>query len=165
MPGILFICTGNLFRSPLAAAFFLQRLWKDGRRDGWSIDSAGTWTLPGQPVPAAVQQAAEKRGIHLDEYRSKLVDAGLLADFDLILVMESGHKEALAVEFPAAACKTFLLSDVADGIAYNVPDPAATGQEAEEVVTGMFNLIERGYASICQLAVSLHSENISIKRS
>jgi len=157
MPGILFICTGNLFRSPLAAAFFRQRLQQDGQEEHWSIDSAGTWTLPGQSVPAVMQQAAEKRGIHLEKHLSKLVDASLLDSFDLVLVMESGHKEALNVEFPSAASKIFLLPQVVDGVKYDVPDPAITGQDAEQVAADMSSLIERGYERICQLATSLQS--------
>ena len=157
MPSILFICTGNLFRSPLAAAFFKQRLGQVDAHTDWRIDSAGTWTTTGQSVPAAMLHASEKLGASLEGHLTKVVDGDLLAGFDLILVMEAGHKEALNVEFPFAAEKTFLLSEVVDQIKYDVPDPAISGQEAERVASDMFNLIERGFERISRLAISLSS--------
>ena len=51
MPTVLFVCTGNLHRSPLAAAF-LRRLLQESKLAGWQVESAGTWTVSEKRLPA-----------------------------------------------------------------------------------------------------------------
>jgi protein-tyrosine phosphatase len=151
MPGILFVCTGNLYRSPLAAAFFRAKLLADGRND-WTVDSAGTWTQPGQPVSPETIRAAAKFGANLEGHLSQLISADLLSRFDLALVMEQGHKEALDQEFPFASRKTHLISQVVDCLVYDIPDPLSSGQELDILASDLFKLVERGYQTICGLA-------------
>jgi protein-tyrosine phosphatase len=151
MTGVLFVCTGNLYRSPLAAAFFRAKLLADGKRD-WRVDSAGTWTLPGQAISPETIRAAAKFGVHLEGHLSQLIRADLLSDFDLVLVMEKGHKEALDQEFPFASHKTHLISQVVDHLTYDVPDPLSSGQEIEILASDLHKLVERGYQTICALA-------------
>ncbi len=159
MPSILFVCTGNLYRSPLAAAFFIRKLQQDGLLDEWVIDTAGTWTTPGQSVPAPILRAAAKQGVNLENHKTKLVSRELLAKFDLVLVMENGHKEALSIEFPSFSCKVHLISEVVDRMEYDIPDPAFSGQDAELVAADMSSLIERGYRTICSLANDLYTSH------
>lgn len=150
MPGILFICTGNLYRSPLAAAFMRKKL--ETESGDWKVESAGTWTQPGQPVFPETVQAAAKFGVSLESHLSQLVSADLLSRFDLILVMEKGHKEALDQEFPLYSAKTHLLSHVVDQINYDIPDPVHSGQEIAVLASDLFKLVERGCKTICELA-------------
>lgn len=152
MPGILFVCTGNLYRSPLAAAFMRQKL--ETEPGAWKVDSAGTWTLPGQPVSPETVHAAAKFGASLEGHRSQLVSADLLSRFDLVLVMEKGHKEALDQEFPVFSAKTHLISHVIDQINYDIPDPVHSGQEIAVLASDIFKLVERGYKAICELATA-----------
>ena len=151
MSGVLFVCTGNLYRSPLAAAFFRTKLLAAGHRD-WTVDSAGTWTQPGQPVSPETIRAAAKFGTNLEGYLSQLISADLLSRFDLVLVMEKGHKEALDQEFPFASHKTHQISQVVDHLAYDVPDPLNSGQEIDMLAFDLYKLVERGYKTICELA-------------
>jgi len=151
MPGILFVCTGNLYRSPLTAAFFRMKLLADARGD-WAIESAGTWTQPGQPVSPETIRAAAKFGADLAGHLSQLISADLLSRFNLVLVMEKGHKEALDQEFPFASRKTHLISQVVDHLVYDVPDPLTSGQELDILASDLFKLVERGYQTICGLA-------------
>ena len=158
MPSVLFICTGNLYRSPLAAAFFRERL-KAGNQTDWLVESAGTWTQPGQSAPPAVLRAAAKFGVLLEGHRSQLINADLLAQFDLALVMEKGHKEALDFEFPFASQKIRLFSQVTEGLAYDIPDPLASGQEIEALAAELHKLVEKGYAAICELALEFSNHH------
>ena len=151
MPAILFVCTGNLYRSPLAAAFFRAKLLAD-RRSDWTVDSAGTWTLPDQPVSPETVRAAAKFGASVEGHLSQLISADLLSRFDLVLVMEQGHKEALDQEFPFASRKTHLISQVVDHLGYDVPDPLRSGQGLDILASDLYKLIERGYPTICGLA-------------
>ena len=151
MPTILFVCTGNLYRSPLAAAFFRLLLDARGRAD-WSVSSAGTWTAPGQRVPPEGLRAASKFGADLLEHRSQIINAEMLSRANLVLVMEKGHKEALDLEFPSASGKVHLLSQVVDGLAYDIPDPMIVGGEVESLAGDLHKLLDKGFESICALA-------------
>src|SRR5574339_783118 len=99
MPHLLFVCTANLCRSPMAAGLFARKLQAEGAVDGWVVESAGTWALVDRRVPPDVRIAARMLGIDLRNHRTRPVDAPLLERFDLILVMERGHREALLIEF------------------------------------------------------------------
>lgn len=150
-PAILFVCTGNLYRSPLAAAFLRAMLSVDGKSD-WVVDSAGTWTQPGQSVPIEVIQAAARYRVNLDDHLTKIVSNALLSRFDLILVMERGHKEAIDQEFSWAAQRTQLLSQVADRLDYDITDPARSAQKFSVIATDLYLLVDKGYPHICELA-------------
>lgn len=149
---ILFVCTANLYRSPLAAAFFCRKLQADGLTRRWRVASAGTWTTPGRRVPSDVLMAAGRLGIDLTSHLTRQVDHDLLSKFDLILVMEKGHREALRIEFPFIQEKIHLLSELADQLEYDIGDPAKPRVDINEIVIEMSRLIERAYPNICQLA-------------
>ncbi|MBK7456240.1 MAG: low molecular weight phosphotyrosine protein phosphatase [Anaerolineales bacterium] len=155
MPKILFVCTGNMYRSPLAAEIFIRKLLEDGKSGNWVVASAGTWTKPDQPAPQDARLAANNLGLDLGMHRTRLVDAEMLDNQDLILVMESGHKEALVVEFPIARKKIYLLSEVVDQQVYDLPDPMKSGQIIDELAADISAMIERGYTNIFRLAKKL----------
>jgi protein-tyrosine phosphatase len=152
MPSILFVCTANLYRSPLAAALFARKLHGEGPSHNWNIGSAGTWATAGQRVPPDLMQAAAARGVDLKDHRARRVDAHLLAEFDLVFVMDRGHREALRLEFPFAQQKIHLLSAAADRLEYDVPDPVNSDVDVGEFTAQMSALIERAYPRICQMA-------------
>jgi len=157
MPSILFVCTANRFRSPLAAAILKKYLLESGERGEWQVASAGTWTAPGQPAISLLEPVAGSLGLDLSLHRSVQVDGQLLAAHDLILVMEPGHKEALQVEFPALREQVYLLSDVVEGKKYAVPDTFQSEQQVTEVAMLLRSLIFNGYRRICILATYLHN--------
>ena len=154
MPSVLFVCTANLYRSPLAAAF-LRSVLKDapGGEAGWVIDSAGTWTKSGTPIHSQTVEDARHFGLDIRSHRSKQVSAELLSRQDLILVMETGHKEALLIEFPEQSKKIHLLSEVIDGRSYDIPDPfSLEGKHDRDVADELHRIITRGYEKIFVLA-------------
>ena len=148
---ILFVCTANLYRSPLAAAFFSRKLQADGRADHWVVESAGTWTVPGQHVPSDLLKIANALDIDLKSHRTRQLDGSLLAQYDFVLVMEKGHREALCIEFPSNQMKVHLLSEVADHLKYDIADPVNSDLELDEIVIKISGLIDRAYPNICQL--------------
>jgi protein-tyrosine phosphatase len=156
MPSILFVCTANLYRSPLAAAFLRDELKTspdNGRK--WAIDSAGTWTKPGTPIHPQTIEDAHRFGLDVREHRSKQVSAELLAKQDLILVMESGHKEALHIEFSEKSEKIYLLSEVVDGMTYDIPDPFSNeGIHDRDIVNELQLIIKRGLKNIISMATT-----------
>ena len=157
MPSLLFLCTANRFRSPLAAAIFRNLLQQAGRADSWHVESAGTWTAPGLAVIPSARQAARRLGLDLQMHASAPVDALTLDEYDLILVMESGHKEALSSEFPSVRKRVYLLSEAVEGLAYDIPDPVLSREQAGEIAQELDGLLTRGFDQICSLAERLHS--------
>lgn len=158
MPSVLFVCTANRFRSPLAAAIFRQALEKAGGTEAWEVESAGTWTIHSLPALPEVLLIARKYGVDLSGHRSKTVSQALLACFDLILVMASGHKEALQHEFPATRERVHLLSQAAEGRSYDIPDRIDSLESMMEVGSNIYDLVQKGVREICALAMQKMTE-------
>lgn len=167
MPSVLFVCTANRFRSPLAAAIFVRALDEEGierggssslqMRAAWRVDSAGTWAAPGEPVLPLVADAARKLGIDLSDHTSRRVNESLLSEYDLILVMTRSQKEALQSEFPALQDRIYLLSHVVERGSYDIPDISGSEQEVEDVISELNTLIRGGVRYIRVLATYLHN--------
>lgn len=157
MPSILFVCYANQFRSPVAALFMRRRLEQADQDGGdWHIQSAGTWMHATGPVGPALLHELNQLGVRLEEHRTRPIYSELLAGQDLIVVMEQGQKEAIEAEFPQTRGRVFLLSDVAEGVVYDIPDPNRDPSFSyAEVARDLEGLIEKGFAEICRLAASL----------
>jgi protein-tyrosine-phosphatase len=157
MPSILFVCTANQFRSPFAAACLRDLVQEGGVPGDWRVESAGTWATPGLPAAATALRAAQQRGLSgLETHVSRPVNAQLLDDFDLILVMELGHLEGISSEFPNVVGRVMLLSEVTDRATFNIPDPFQPGGDPEAVVSQLQTLIQRGFWRILELAETQH---------
>ena len=90
---VLFVCTGNTCRSPMAAGALLRELGADGERV--EVASAGTAAWEGQPATAPSIEVAAREGIDLAGHRSRRVTPALVRAADLVLVMERGHLGAV----------------------------------------------------------------------
>ncbi|MBS1249482.1 MAG: Protein-arginine-phosphatase [Chloroflexi bacterium] len=122
MPSVLFVCTANIIRSPMAEALFRRQVGEGGHGRVWRVSSAGTWTRGGDPPHPTVLELLGEMGIDLHGHRSREVDESLLAAADIVLVMERSHKEALQIEFPEDAKKIYLLSEL-QGVERDIVDP------------------------------------------
>jgi protein-tyrosine-phosphatase len=171
MPSVLFICTANRFRSPLAAAVFSRALEEEPDRQiagairkagKWRVCSAGTWATPGQPVLPEVLQAAQTLGLDLTDHRSERVSGELISEYDLVLVMQSSQKEALLSEFPQLEEYVYLFSHVVERGSYDIPDSFESEQEVIEVAAEMDELIRRGLRYIAVLANALHNQRARV---
>jgi protein-tyrosine phosphatase len=159
MPSILFVCTGNQFRSPIAAAAFLKKLNDEGGAEVWRVESAGTWAAVDQPPLPAALQAAAACDLTLEGHKARMVEDSILSSADLILVMESGQREAIISEFPKVRKRVFLLSKVVEGIDYDIPDPLASEEYlTEEIAKEVCELVSKGFRKICDLAQHLSAQ-------
>ena len=152
VPSVLFICTANICRSPMAVALFRERLkqmrpdWKE-----WRVESAGTWAFEGEMASAYSQQVMAEKGLDISRHRSRQVTGEMLQDFNLILTMEVGQKEALQVEFPTLARRVFLLSEMA-GRVEAVEDPYGSSiADYQEAAKQMDAILEKGMLRIIGL--------------
>ncbi len=129
-PAVLFVCTANICRSPMAEALFRLILREKGiDAQGWRIESAGTWAPQDRPADPVVVAQFAYRGVDLSAHRSRIVDAALLGGFPVIVTMEPGHKEALQVEFRPLRGRVFTLAELA-GENGSVADPTGGPPEA-----------------------------------
>jgi protein-tyrosine-phosphatase len=158
MPSVLFICTANRFRSPLAAAILRKALEEHNIGQAWRVGSAGTWATPGQPVLPNVVEAARTLDLDLTAHRSARLGKSLLHAYDLTLVMQASQKEALWSEFPERQENIYLLSEVVERRTYDIPDTPETEQGAKEIALELNELIRRGFDSICVLSTYLHNK-------
>ena len=150
MPSILFVCTANQVRSPMAAALFVALLSPD-QAANWRVESAGTWTEEGLPASKDAQRLMRERGLDISRHRTRCVNGEMLRGFDLILVMEQNHKEALLVEFPTLAARMHLVSEMAGG-AWDIRDPVYESANDMEETAGLLHaLLVRGREWIAQL--------------
>jgi protein-tyrosine phosphatase len=94
---ILFVCTGNICRSPTAEGVLFARLAEEGLANKVSVDSAGTHNYHiGEPPDPRSQAAAKRRGIDISALRARKVEPGDFSRFDLILAMDRGHHAHLS---------------------------------------------------------------------
>ncbi|MGD8502796.1 MAG: low molecular weight protein arginine phosphatase, partial [Syntrophobacterales bacterium] len=105
---ILFVCTGNSCRSPLAEGL-MKKLLSDSPIAGAEIGSAGLTALPGSPASFNAVRVAQENSISLQEHRARQVTPELIDSADLILVMEPRHQQELLSRHPEASVKTLLL--------------------------------------------------------
>jgi protein-tyrosine phosphatase len=107
------------------------------------------------PPDARALQDARDWGLDIKAHRSRQVNANILSQSNLVLVMEAGQKEALQIEFPWEREKIYLLSEAVEGASYDIPDPFGTdGPTHQEIANELCVLIERGFENICNLALN-----------
>jgi len=135
---ILFVCTGNICRSPTAAGVFAHFVRQAGMSDAIQVESAGTHDYHAGEVPdERAQQHAKRRGYDLSALRARQVRKKDFEDFDLIVAMDRGHLEILRRHCaPAQLAKIRMLIKGRD-----VPDPYYGGPEEFDRV---LDLVETG---------------------
>lgn len=127
---VLFVCHGNIMRSPMAAEVFRLRMAAHERAVG--VASAGTWTTNGRRADPRAIAAARSFGVSLDSHRSRGITRALVAQSDLICVMDYRNEVDVLTRFPGASKKTVLLGgiDSAKAPSLEIRDPYALGADA-----------------------------------
>lgn len=144
---ILFVCLGNICRSPTAEGVFRGLAQARGMLDSLHIDSAGTgaWHA-GEPPDRRAQAAALKRGYDLSAQRARKVRDSDYEEFDLILAMDMANLHDLRSECPEyAQRKLRLFLEFADGISdREVPDPYYGAGDGFETVLDLVESASEG---------------------
>jgi len=145
---VLFVCTGNICRSPTAEGIFRALVEREGLCDRISADSAGThgYHIGEKPDPRS-RAAAKERGVCLDNLRARQFKPADFEKFDLVLAMDRGHERQLAGWCPPSArdrLRLFMSFAPELGV-LDVPDPYyGAGDGFEHVL----DLIEVGSAGL-----------------
>jgi protein-tyrosine-phosphatase len=135
----------------MAEVLFREHLEQMGVGDEWRVESAGVWAMVEAPAMALAREVMRERGLDLSHHRSQGVNIELLREFDLILVMEDMHRKSLRGNYPEAADKVYLLTEMVDREG-NVDDPVyGTKETYRATVDELEGLLEGGYQRIVDL--------------
>lgn len=107
----LFVCTGNICRSP-----FAERYARSLPQNVIEFTSAGTSAVVGAPIDPDMAVQVEDHGGSADDFAARQLDASLIADADVILTLEASHRQWVLDDFPAAVKRTFTLGQAAQSL-------------------------------------------------
>ena len=121
---LLFVCYGNLMRSPMAEAMMKHVLAERGI-NSMVVQSAGLHALPGREAHPWALAVSRELGMPLDSHRAQLVTPKLVANSDAIFAMDFENLAELETRYPTAKRKIYMLSAYADGLQrdHEIPDP------------------------------------------
>ena len=143
---VLFVCLGNICRSPSAEGVFSQVLEAQGMQDKVTVDSCGIgdWHI-GKSPDARAQQAASRRGIDISHLRARQLCREDFARFDYILAMDHDNLDAIQAMQPAdyagESCLFLAFAGQPDSA---VPDPYYGGEEGFEDVLNLIETASQG---------------------
>ncbi|MBV9874541.1 MAG: serine hydroxymethyltransferase [Verrucomicrobia bacterium] len=125
---VLFVCTGNVCRSPMAEGLFGRMI---AERPDLRVLSAGVSTYPGQPPSAHAVEVLAELGIDISQHRSRPLSEKVVDEADWIIAMTRSHLDSIIYLFPRAAEKVYLLREFEPGAtSLDVADPIGMGLEA-----------------------------------
>src|SRR5213596_4045039 len=129
---VLFVCTGNICRSPIAEGLFRRML---GNRKDIEVVSAGVHAVRGQPPSLYAVEVCAEAGVDISNLRSQPLTAALVNRATHIFSMTGAHLETIQTLFPQGAEKSFLLREFEEPgttVWRDVPDPIGLGREVYE---------------------------------
>ena len=155
MTRVLFVCLGNICRSPMAHGAFRDLIRARGLEEKLAVDSCGTGGHhAGEPPNELMQRVAKARGIELSDLRSRQLCGSDFTDFDLLVAMDrENERDILRCKPEDARCKVVrFMQFVAGESAEDVPDPWWAGRiEGFELVC---DLIDAGIEPLLRYALN-----------
>ena len=147
MVSVLFVCLGNICRSPTAEGVFRRVCQEQGVADQIRIDSAGTanWHA-GKPPDARAVMTAKGRGVDISGLRARQATAADFYDFDFVIAMDDSNVEDLKILRPVDAPAELhrFLAFAGSDAPRDVPDPYYGGDEGFEQVLDLITEASRG---------------------
>lgn len=150
MKRVLFVCTGNTCRSPMAEALFRLRIGAGGE---WDATSAGIYAAQGCPASSQAIEAMSELGVDIGNHRSKPLTGELVASSDLIVAMTSGHRFHIMEAFPEVGNRVCLINsfgtskvpaDVSDPFGGSLNTYKRTRDEIDRALSDLILFIRTG---------------------
>lgn len=141
---VLFICSGNTCRSPMASALLLSRIeeksevLEPGEIQVWS---AGLFAEEGLPASPKAIEAMREQGIDISRHRSSLVRESLIRDADIILCMTNSQRSYIMDRFAGKSVKIYTLSEFTGDEAGEVLDPYGQDLDTYRKSLGQIRLL------------------------
>jgi protein-tyrosine-phosphatase len=126
---ILFVCTGNTCRSPLAEVI-MKRALRDAGIKNVNVSSAGTAAVEGARASSNAALAARALGLTLSGFRSRPLTSRRVHGADLILTMAGSHRDEITGRWPEVGDKTFVIGDFSGSGRSSIRDPMGGSEEA-----------------------------------
>src|SRR6266478_370003 len=145
MKTILFVCTGNICRSPMAEGLFRQAV--KGRND-FRVLSAGVGAVEGAPPSEYAVRALKELGIDISNQRSRMLTSEVVQRADYIFGMTHSHIDTVTLLYPQAAEKTFLLREFDDTLELFEKDISDPIGGSYDIYLDCRDQIEQGIASL-----------------
>ncbi|MDD2376588.1 MAG: low molecular weight protein arginine phosphatase [Clostridia bacterium] len=111
MKSIMFICTGNICRSPMAHAYMQKKLYDLKKENEYMISSCGTNAIQGQCATDNAIEVMKKYDIDLTRHRATSLEYSNILDYDLILVLTDNHKRQILQVYPSLNDNIFTLKE------------------------------------------------------
>lgn len=121
---IIFVCTGNICRSPMAMAYLRKKVLDNKLEDKIEVVSAGTNAIDGDKATVYAIQVMENRGVDLSSHRATNIRNIGIESADYIIAMTIEHKDKIIQNYPTVKYKVYLLKEYLPNTSYlNVDDP------------------------------------------
>ena len=153
---VLFVCSGNICRSPMAAEYLRDVATRSGMSH-LVVDSAGLLGIHNASVTLEARQAAVESGVELGSHRSKGIASSDLKTADVVVVMTLDHLDELERRFPDGAQKRYLIRAFEKG-----PDPAGSAPDLDDPIGEDLETYQRCFGIIrdCVDHLALHLKHL-----
>ncbi|WP_091828317.1 low molecular weight protein arginine phosphatase [Propionispira arboris] len=123
MRKVLFVCTGNTCRSPMAAVVLQDKVKAECLTNEIYVSSAGLAAVPGSPAADNACAAVASLGLSLGSHKATALSMNMIEAADLVFTMTRQHRDAILRALPTAGRKVFTLTEYVEAAEEEITDP------------------------------------------